>query len=63
MYQDEKFDEAWDFMEEYGIATADELSLACYLCGKTLETLEKVLDIRTGYHSIEQYKECEWGEK
>ena len=62
MYQDEKLNEAWAFMEEYGIATADELALACYLCGHTLETLEKVLDIRTGYHSIEQYKESEWGE-
>lgn len=62
MYQDEKFNEAWAFMEEYRIATDDELSLACCLCGKTVETLEKVLDIRTGYRSIEQYKESEWGE-
>lgn len=59
MYEDRAFSETWDFMEEMGIATADEMALACYLCGHTVETLEKVLDIRTGYHSIEQYKECE----
>ena len=33
MDHDASFCEAWDFMEEMGIATADELALACCLCG------------------------------
>ena len=59
MDHDARFCETWDFLKEMGIATDDEMALACYLCGHTVETLEKVLDIRTGYHSIEQYKYCE----
>lgn len=62
-YTDEKFVETYDFLIEYGIATEDEISLACYLCGHTVETLEKVLDIRTGYHSVQQFRECELDEE
>lgn len=63
IYTDEKFVKTFDFLTEYGIATEDELALACYLCGRTVETLEKVLDIRTGYHSVQQYRECELDEE
>lgn len=57
IYTDEKFVETFDFLTEYGIATEDELALACYLCWR------KVLDIRTGYHSMQQYRECELDEE
>ena len=49
----------WDNMTELGIATNEELSLACALCGTTEETLKSVLYIRTGYRSIEQMWEEE----
>lgn len=58
-YEDKEFIEAFNFLTEYGIATDDELRLACCLCGHSVETLENVLDIRTGYHSVQQYRECE----
>lgn len=44
----------WDFMEENEIATTEEIGLATALCGRTLETLESVLYIRTGYRSLSQ---------
>ena len=49
----------WDNMTELGIATNEELRLACALCGITEETLKSVLYIRTGYRNIEQILEEE----
>lgn len=49
----------WDYMEETGIATSEEMGLALALCGNNLHTLERVLDVRTGYHSLEQILEEE----
>ena len=49
----------WDNMTELGIATNEELGLACALCGTTEETLKSVLYIRAGYRSIEQLLEEE----
>lgn len=49
----------WDEMVEIGIATDEELGLAVALCGMNMQTLEKVLYIRTGYRSLEQMNEEE----
>jgi hypothetical protein len=46
-----------DFMVDTGIITEDELALACSLCGTNVETLQKVLFIRTGYRSLGQFIE------
>lgn len=51
--------ELWDFMTECGIATYDELGLACALCGRSLGTIERVLYIKTGYRSLAQIREAE----
>lgn len=55
----EKRDNLWDYLTETEIATDEELGLAVALCGYTLETLERVLYIRTGYRSLEQIREEE----
>lgn len=47
----------WDEMVELGIATDGELGLAVALCGCSIETLNRVLYIRTGYRSLEQMDE------
>lgn len=47
----------WDEMTELGIATSEELGLATALCGCSIETLESVLFIRTGYRTFEQMHE------
>lgn len=54
---DREMEELWDYMEETGIATSKEMGLAVALCGSNLNTLERVLYIRTGYRSLEQMLE------
>ena len=54
----------YDFIVECGIATADELNLAFNLIGNTwTDVFNKVIYIRTGYNSLEQYIECEMEEE
>ena len=53
----------YDMMVEYGIATADELTLARNLMdGEWNEVLNRVCYIRTGYRTFEQYIEAEMEE-
>lgn len=56
---EKKMYELWDYMVECGIATTEEIELATALCGGTLETLERVLYIKTDYCSLEQLMEEE----
>ena len=50
----------YDMMVELGVATSEELNLARNLVsGSWKEVLTQVLDIRTGYKSIEQMLEEE----
>ena len=50
----------YDMMVELGVATSEELNLARNLVsGSWKEVLTQVLDIRTGYKSIEQILEEE----
>ena len=44
----------WDTLVELGIATNEELGLAIALCGKSEQTLNNVLYVRTGYRDLEQ---------
>ena len=50
----------WELMvDEFNICTNEELGLATALCGRSVQTLESVLYIRTGYRSLEQmFNEC-----
>ena len=50
----------YDMMIELGVATSEELNLARNLVsGSWKEVLTQILDIRTGYKSIEQMLEEE----
>lgn len=51
--------EIWGRIIEYGIATEEELQLVTSINGYNIEALNDIIDVRTGYHSIEQYEECE----
>lgn len=53
------FDEVWDNIIEYGLATEDELRLVCYINGSKIETLNDVLEVRTTYKDWSQYKSME----
>lgn len=47
-------EQAWDYLLESGIASEEELQMATCLCGYSVDTLEKVLDIKTGYNCFSQ---------
>ena len=50
-------DETWEYLTETGIATDDELVLVTGMDGYNMDTLNKVIYVRTGYNDIEQLKE------
>ena len=52
--------EMWDtIVEEYGIATWEELELITAINGYNEDTLNDVIYVRTGYRNIEQLLEEE----
>ena len=54
--------EMWDtIVEEYGIATWEELELITAINGYNEDTLNDVIYVRTGYRNIEQLLE-DWQE-
>ena len=56
---EQKMNELWDYLEENGIATKDELCLVTSINGNNLESMESVLYARQGYRSLEQVLEME----
>lgn len=49
-----------DFLIESEIATVEEIDLVLKINGHTLETLNDILYVRTGYRDIEQLMEAEY---
>lgn len=54
--------ELWDFLIEEGIATDEEIRLVTNINGYNNKSLNDILEVRTGYRSIEQYKESVYDE-
>lgn len=49
----------WDNILAYGIATEEELQLITSINGYNETTLNDVVYVRTGYHTIDEYIRCE----
>tara|TARA_R110002051_G_C8670307_1_gene490319 strand:- start:70 stop:507 length:438 start_codon:yes stop_codon:yes gene_type:complete len=49
------FDEVWDYIIEHDIATENELRLVCNINGSSVDNLQEVIQVRTGYMDIEQH--------
>tara|TARA_R110000824_G_scaffold179505_1_gene359736 strand:+ start:312 stop:749 length:438 start_codon:yes stop_codon:yes gene_type:complete len=49
------FDEVWDYIIEHDIATENELRLVCNINGSSVDNLQEVIDVRTGYMDMEQH--------
>lgn len=47
-------EQAWNYLTESGTATDEELALVTSGWGNTMETLETVLYVRTGYRGFDQ---------
>lgn len=58
IYKNE-LDNYFDFLVNNCIATEEEIKLVTSINGYNETTLNDILYVRTGYRSIEQYKECE----
>lgn len=58
IYKNE-LDDYFDFLTDNCIATEEEIKLVTSINGYNETTLNDILYVRTGYRSIEQYKECE----
>lgn len=52
---DPEFSSLWNKIVDNKIATADELQLVSKAFGSTVENLNKVIFVRTGYEDIESY--------
>ena len=57
------FAEQYDFLNEIIGIPKDSLDLVYGINGCTEETTNAILHYCTGYHDIEQYKECEMEEE
>lgn len=56
----ELFNKYYDYLIDTGIATEAEINLVCEIKGRSEETLELILDCRTGYKSFDQLDDfCE----
>lgn len=53
------FDEVWDYIIQFNIASEETLMVECKLHGNTVENLNNIIYCLTGYRSIEQYAEAE----
>jgi len=52
-------DTFWDNLIENNIVSEDTLQVVISINGYSIDTLKKVLYVRTGYRSWEQYEEYE----
>ena len=48
------------FLIDNGIATTEEIRLVMYINGHTIESLNNILYVRTGYRSLEQILDAEY---
>ena len=57
------FNEQYDFLHEIIGVSTEALDLAYGISGCSEETTNNILQYYTGYHSIDQYIECEMEDK
>lgn len=58
-----ELNEFWGFLIEECIATEEELQLVTNINGYNYKALNDVLEVRTGYRNIAQYKEEVYGDE
>lgn len=56
----EKENAIYDFIIENGFTSEETLQVVTAINGYSVETLNDVIYATTGYHSMEQYIECEY---
>lgn len=56
----EKENTIYDFILENGFTSEETLQVVTAINGYSVETLNDVIYATTGYHSMQQYIECEY---
>lgn len=56
------WEDAYDFIWKHGIATIEELNIACHFGGCRKETMDEVVFYKTGFRAVEDLIEEEEGE-
>lgn len=56
----EKENTIYNFIIENGLASEETLQVVTCINGYSIETLNDIIFVTTGYHSMEQYIECEY---
>ena len=59
MNRDAKKEELENYLIDCGIATEEEIVLVAYINGDTLEAMESILYVRTGYRDLQQIQDAE----
>jgi len=59
MYDTQEFNDLYDYLLDTETASEQTLGVALALGGQTVETLESVLFVLTGYRTLEQLTELE----
>ena len=54
------FNKTYDYLVNKFIATEQEIDLVCTINGHTLESLNDILEVRTGYKNLEQAEREEY---
>ena len=57
-----QFEEYYDYLVDYSVATEDEIRLVCSINGSSVDTLNSILYSRVGFRSLEQWQELELNE-
>tara|TARA_X000001382_G_scaffold122066_1_gene104758 strand:+ start:130 stop:324 length:195 start_codon:yes stop_codon:yes gene_type:complete len=52
-----QFNERYDILVEYSVATEDEIRLVCCINGRSEETLEDILYVKAGYRDFNLFIE------
>ena len=59
MQWEEVYNNTYDYIIDYNIATENEVSLVTSINGCNIEALNSILYSRTGYQDLDQILDCE----
>ena len=55
----ENFEICYNILIDNGVAKMNEVDLVCDIMGNSIDTLQDILYVRTGYRTFEQYMDEE----
>lgn len=53
------FSTAYDYIIDMGLTTKEAMDLVCDINGSSLDTINDIIYVKSGYNTLQQYLECE----